>query len=414
MKVADKAMELEARYCAHNYEPLPVTLARGEGAYLWDTSGRRYVDMMSAYSAASHGHAHPRILAALADQARRLAVPSRAYYNDRLGPFVAELCRVSALAMALPMNTGAEAVETAIKAARRWGYQVKGIPRDRAEIIVADGNFHGRTTTIISFSSESDYRDGFGPFTPGFRSVPFGDLAAMERAMKPETAAVLIEPIQGEAGIVVPPPGWLAGVRRLCDAHHVLLILDEVQSGLGRTGAWFASEHEGVRPDGLVVGKALGGGVLPVSAFLGTREVMDVFTPGSHGSTFGGNPLAAAVGLEALRVIEEEGLVGRSRALGAHMLERLRAIESPAVRAVRGRGLWAAVEIDPRFASARSVCERLIEKGVLSKETHHTVVRLAPPLVIAQDDLDWALDRLEETIRELTPARALAPAGAAA
>ena len=414
MKVADKAMELEARYCAHNYEPLPVTLARGEGAYLWDTSGRRYVDMMSAYSAASHGHAHPRILAALADQARRLAVPSRAYYNDRLGPFVAELCRVSALAMALPMNTGAEAVETAIKAARRWGYQVKGIPRDRAEIIVADGNFHGRTTTIISFSSESDYRDGFGPFTPGFRSVPFGDLAAMERAMKPETAAVLIEPIQGEAGIVVPPPGWLAGVRRLCDAHHVLLILDEVQSGLGRTGAWFACEHEGVRPDGLVVGKALGGGVLPVSAFLGTREVMDVFTPGSHGSTFGGNPLAAAVGLEALRVIEDEGLVGRSRVLGTHMLERLRAIESPAVRAVRGRGLWAAVEIDPRFASARRVCERLIEKGVLSKETHHTVVRLAPPLVIAQDDLDWALDRLEETIRELTPARALAPAGAAA
>ena len=414
MKVADKAMELEARYCAHNYEPLPVTLARGDGAYLWDTSGRRYVDMMSAYSAASHGHAHPRILAALAGQARRLAVPSRAYYNDRLGPFVAELCRVSALAMALPMNTGAEAVETAIKAARRWGYRVKGIPRDRAEIIVADGNFHGRTTTIISFSSESDYRDGFGPFTPGFRSVPFGDLAAMERAMKPETAAVLIEPIQGEAGIVVPPPGWLAGVRRLCDAHHVLLILDEVQSGLGRTGAWFASEHEGVRPDGLVVGKALGGGVLPVSAFLGTREVMDVFTPGSHGSTFGGNPLAAAVGLEALRVIEDEDLVQSSRVLGAHMLERLRAIESPAVRAVRGRGLWAAVEIDPRFASARRVCERLIEKGVLSKETHHTVVRLAPPLVIAQDDLDWALDRLEETIRELTPARALAPAGAAA
>ena len=408
------AIDLETRYSAHNYAPLPVVLTRGKGAHLWDTAGRRYVDMMSAYSAASHGHAHPRILAALADQARRLAVPSRAYYNDRLGPFVAELCRVSALAMALPMNTGAEAVETAIKAARRWGYRVKGIPRDRAEIIVADGNFHGRTTTIISFSSESDYRDGFGPFTPGFRSVPFGDLAAMERAMRPQTAAVLIEPIQGEAGIVVPPPGWLAGVRRLCDAHHVLLILDEVQSGLGRTGAWFASEHEGVRPDGLVVGKALGGGVLPVSAFLGTREVMDVFTPGSHGSTFGGNPLAAAVGLEALRVIEDEGLVGRSRVLGTHMLERLRAIESPAVRAVRGRGLWAAVEIDPRFASARRVCERLIEKGVLSKETHHTVVRLAPPLVIAQDDLDWALDRLEETIRELTPARALAPAGAAA
>src|SRR6516165_6875456 len=369
------AMELESRHSAPNYAPLPVVLSRGKGAHMWDTAGHRYIDMMSAYSAASHGHAHPRILAALEEQARQLAVPSRAYYNDRLGPFLAEVTRLTGLDAALPMNTGAEAVETAIKAARRWGYRVKGIPRDRAEIIVADGNFHGRTTTIISFSSESDYRDGFGPFTPGFRSVPFGDLAAMERAMKPETAAVLIEPIQGEAGIIVPPAGWLAGLRRLCDAHHVLLILDEVQSGLGRTGAWFASEHEGVRPDGLVVGKALGGGVLPVSAFLGTREVMDVFTPGSHGSTFGGNPLAAAVGLEALRVIEEEGLVGRSRVLGAHMLERLRAIESPAVRAVRGRGLWAAVEIDPRFASARRVCERLIEKGVLSKETHHTVVR---------------------------------------
>jgi ornithine--oxo-acid transaminase len=408
MNVADKAMELEARYCAHNYEPLPVTLARGEGAHLWDTSGKRYVDMMSAYSAASHGHAHPRILAALAAQAGRLAVPSRAYYNDRLGPFMAELCRLAGLAAALPMNTGAEAVETAIKAARRWGYRVKGIPHDRAEIVVADGNFHGRTTTIISFSSESDYRDGFGPFTPGFRSVPFGDLAAMERAIGPETAAVLIEPIQGEAGIVVPPAGFIAGVRRLCDAHHVLLILDEVQSGLGRTGAWFACEHERVRPDGMVVGKALGGGVLPVSAFLGTREVMDVFTPGSHGSTFGGNPLAAAVGLEALHVIEDEGLVERSRVLGEHMLERLRAIESPAVRAVRGRGLWAAVELDSRFASARRVCEALLEKGVLSKDTHHTVVRLAPPLVIAQDDLDWALDRLEETIRELTPVRELA------
>ncbi|HEY6258480.1 MAG TPA: ornithine--oxo-acid transaminase [Xanthobacteraceae bacterium] len=405
------AMELEARYCAHNYEPLPVVLTRGEGAYLWDIHGARYVDMMSAYSAASHGHAHPRILRALAAQARRLAIPSRAYCNDRLGPFVAELCRLSGLDVALPMNTGAEAVETAIKAARRWGYQVKGIPRDCAEIIVAAGNFHGRTTTIISFSTEDEYREGFGPFTPGFRSVPFGDLTAMERAIRPQTAAVLIEPIQGEAGIVVPPAGWLAGVRRLCDAHQVLLIVDEVQSGLGRTGAWFACDHEGVRPDGMVVGKALGGGVLPVSAFVARREVMDVFTPGSHGSTFGGNPLAAAVALEALRVIEDEGLVERSRVLGAHMLERLHAIKSPALAAVRGRGLWAAAEIDPRAGSARNVCERLKRKGVLSKETHHTVVRLAPPLVISQDDLDWALDRLEEVIRELEPARrALAPA----
>jgi ornithine--oxo-acid transaminase len=392
---------LENRYAAHNYEPLPVVLARGEGAHLWDTDGRRYVDMMGAYSAASHGHAHPRIIAALTEQAKRLAVPSRAYYNDRLGPFLKEICEVSGLDAALPMNTGAEAVETAIKAARRWGYRVKGIARDRAEIIVAQGNFHGRTTTIVGFSSEAEYRDGFGPFAPGFRAVPFGDLAAMERAIRPETAAILIEPIQGEAGIILPPAGYLAGLRKLCDEHRVLLILDEVQSGLGRTGAWFAFEHEHIRPDGLVLGKALGGGVLAVSAFVGTRELMDVFTPGSHGSTFGGNPLAAAVGLEALHVLREEGLVERSRELGAHMLERLRAIRSPAVKAVRGRGLWCAAEIDPQFASAREACEQLAEKGVLSKETHATVVRLAPPLVITRDDLDWALDRLEEVVRNL-------------
>ena len=398
-------IELEKQYCARNYAPLPVTLARGEGAYLWDTAGKRYVDMMSAYSAASHGHAHPRILAALTAQAQRLAVPSRAYYNDRLGPFMAELCRLTGLDAALPMNTGAEAVETAIKAARRWGYRVKGIAKDRAEIIVADGNFHGRTTTIIGFSSEADYRDGFGPFAPGFRSVPFGDLAAMGRAITPHTAAVLIEPIQGEAGIIVPPPGYLAGVRHLCDRHRVLLILDEVQSGLGRTGAWFAYQHENVRPDGLILGKALGGGVLPVSAFVARRAVMDVFTPGSHGSTFGGNPLAAAVGLEALKVLGEEGLVERSRTLGAHMLERLYAMRSPALQDVRGRGLWAGADIDPRFASARRVCERLAEKGVLSKETHETVVRLAPPLMIARADLDWALDRLAEVLAEVAVTR---------
>jgi ornithine--oxo-acid transaminase len=376
-------------------------LSRGKGAHLWDTAGRRYIDMMSAYSAASHGHAHPRILAVLEDQAHRLAVPSRAYYSDRLGPFLAEVTRLTGLDAAVPMNTGAEAVETAIKAARRWGYRVKGIPRDRAEIIVANGNFHGRTTTVISFSSETDYRDGFGPFTPGFRSVPFGDLAAMERAITPETAAVLVEPIQGEAGIIVPPAGWLAGVRRLCDTHRVLLILDEIQAGLGRTGTWFAFEHENIRPDGVVLGKALGGGVLPVSAFVGRHEVMDVFTPGSHGSTFGGNPLAAAVGLEALRVIAEEGLVERSRVLGHHMLERLRAIRSPVLKEVRGRGLWAGAEIDPRFATARQACEALLAKGVLSKETHHTVVRLAPPLVISREDLDLAIDRFAEVIKAL-------------
>jgi ornithine--oxo-acid transaminase len=399
------AVALERQFSAPNYHPLPVVLTRGEGAYLWDVEGRRYIDMMSAYSAVSHGHGHPRILAALEAQARRLAVPSRAYHNDRLGPFLEKLCALTGLDAALPMNSGAEAVETAIKAARRWGYRVKGIARDRAEIIVAEGNFHGRTTTIIGFSSEEAYRDGFGPFAPGFRAVKFGDLAAMERAITPETAAVLIEPIQGEAGIIVPPKGWLAGVRRLCDKHGVLLIVDEVQSGLGRTGAWFAFQYEQIRPDGLILGKALGGGVLPVSALVGTRALMDVFTPGSHGSTFGGNPLAAAVGLEALCVLEEEGLVERSRVLGEHMLQRLRSIRSPALKEVRGRGLWVGAEIDPAFGSAREACERLLRKGVLSKETHDTVIRLAPPLVIAREDLDWALDRFEEVVRELEPVR---------
>jgi ornithine--oxo-acid transaminase len=404
------AIDLEARYCAHNYESIPVMLSRGRGAHLWDTAGRRYVDMMSAYSAASHGHAHPRILSALEAQARRLAVPSRAFYNDQLGPFLAELCRVTGFDRALPMNTGAEAVETAIKAARRWGHRVKGVAKDRANIIVADGNFHGRTTTIISFSSDAEYRDGFGPFTQGFSSVPFGDLAEVERAITSDTVAVLMEPIQGEAGIIVPPPGFLAGLRHLCDAHNVLLILDEVQSGLGRTGAWFAFEHENARPDGIVLGKALGGGMLPVSAFVATHELMDVFTPGSHGSTFGGNALAAAVGLEALRVLSDERLVERSRDLGAHMIERLHTLTSPVLKGVRGRGLWAGVEIDPRFATAREMCERLLTKGVLSKETHGTVVRFAPPLVISREDLDAALESFEEVVGDVERRQARRPA----
>jgi ornithine--oxo-acid transaminase len=394
-------MELEARYSAANYHPLPVVLRSGQGAYLWDVEGRRYIDMMSAYSAVSHGHSHPRIVAALTDQARRLAVPSRAFHSDTLGPFLARLCAVAGLDAALPMNTGAEAVETAIKAARRWGYQVKGIAPGRAEIIVAEGNFHGRTTTIVGFSSEASYRDGFGPFAPGFVPVPFGDLDAVRRAITGDTAALLIEPIQGEAGIIVPPEGYLAGLRRICDAAGVLLIFDEVQSGLGRTGKWFAFQHENARPDGLVLGKALGGGVLPVSAFVATHAVMDVFTPGSHGSTFGGNALAAAVGLEALAVLEEEGLIERSRVLGEHMLARLKAMKRPSLKAARGRGLWVGAEIDPAFASAREVCERLMARRVLSKETHDTVVRLAPPLVIAREDLDWALDRFEDVLRDV-------------
>jgi ornithine--oxo-acid transaminase len=389
----------DSPFCARNYDPLPVTLTRGEGAYLWDIEGRRYIDMMSAYSAVSVGHAHPRILATLSEQAHRLAVPSRAYYNDRLNPFLEALCKLTGLDAALPMNSGAEAVETAIKAARRWGQQVKGVASP--EIIVAKGNFHGRTTTVISFSSEEEYRDGFGPFTPGFRPVPFGDLEATRAAVSERTVAVLVEPIQGEAGVIVPPQGWLAGLRRLCDEKRILLLVDEIQSGLGRTGAWFAYQHENVLPDGVTLGKALGGGVLPVSAFVARREVMDVFTPGSHGSTFGGSALAAAVGLEALNVIRDEGLVERSRTLGAHLLQRLHAIRSPALVAVRGRGLWAGAEIEPRIASARAFCERLLAKGVLSTATHHTVVRLAPPLVISKADLDAALDRFEEVLSEV-------------
>jgi ornithine--oxo-acid transaminase len=389
----------DSSFCARNYDPLPVMLSRGEGAYLWDVAGRRYIDMMSAYSAVSLGHAHPRILKTLSEQARRLAVPSRAYYNDRLGPFLEAICKLTGLDAALPMNSGAEAVETAIKAARRWGQQVKGVASP--EIIVAEGNFHGRTTTVISFSSEEEYREGFGPFTPGFRPVPFGDLAATQAAVSGRTVAVLVEPIQGEAGVIVPPRGWLAGLRRLCDEKRILLLVDEVQSGLGRTGAWFASQHEDVLPDGVMLGKALGGGVLPVSAFVARREVMDVFTPGSHGSTFGGSALAAAVGLEALNVIRDEGLVEHSRTLGAHLFQRLHAIRSPALTAVRGLGLWAGAEIEPGFASAREICERLLAKGVLSNATHHTVVRFSPPLVISKADLDWALDRFEEVLREV-------------
>ncbi|WP_246657224.1 ornithine--oxo-acid transaminase [Methylocystis sp. B8] len=388
--------EFRNPHVARNYDPLPVMLTRGQGAYLWDVEGRRYIDMMSAYSAVSLGHAHPRILSVLTEQAQRLAVPSRAFCNDRLASFLEELCDLTGLDVALPMNTGAEAVETAIKAARRWGNRVKGIANP--EIIVAEGNFHGRTTTIISFSSKNEYRDGFGPFTPGFRAAPFGDLAAFEAAVTPNTAAILVEPIQGEAGVIVPPDGWLAGLRRLCDKRGILLLLDEVQSGLGRSGTWFAFQHENIVPDGVTLGKALGGGVLPVSAFVAKREVMDVFTPGSHGSTFGGNALAAAIGLEALHVIRDERLVERSKELGARMMQRLHGMRMPAIKDVRGRGLWAGVEMDPRYANARDVCEGLIAKGVLTTSTHDTVVRLAPPFVISQDDLDLALDAVQETI----------------
>lgn len=396
------AIAVEKRWCAQNYKPLPVVITRAEGAWMWDGDGNRYLDMMAAYSAVNTGHGHPRILAALTEQASKVAVISRAFHSDKLGPFLERLCRLTGLDGACPMNTGAEAVETAIKAARRWAYRVKGVAADRAEILVADGNFHGRTTTIVGFSSEPAYRDGFGPFAGGFRIVPFGDADAMEAAITPDTAAILVEPIQGEAGIIVPPDGYLKRLREICDRHNVLLILDEIQSGLGRTGHWFAHQHEGIRPDGLCLGKALGGGVMPVSAFVARRDVIEMFGPGSHGSTFGGSPLAAAVGLAALDTIEDERLVERSAELGAHMLTRLRAINSPAITAVRGRGLWVGVEIDPAVASARHVCELLMEQGVLSKETHDTTIRFAPPLVIDRADLDWALDRFADTLARLT------------
>lgn len=399
-----QAIELEREVAARNYAPLPVVLQQGRGEWVIDVAGKRYLDFMSAYSAVSHGHAHPRLVRALTEQAQRVAVTSRAYFSDTLGPFLAKLTELTGLDRGLPASGGAESVETAIKAARRWGYRVKGIAPDRAEIVVARGNFHGRSTTIVGFSTEPAYRDGFGPFAPGFRHFDFGDIDSLAAAINENTCAILIEPIQGEAGIVVPPDGFLRAARRLADEHRVLLILDEVQSGLGRTGRWFAFQHEGIRPDGLVLGKALGGGLLPVSCFLGTRELIDVFEPGSHGSTFGGNPLAAAVGLEALKVIEDENLVARSAALGSHLIERLRALRSPLIVDVRGRGLWCGVELDPKRVSTRKVVERLAENGVLSKETHETVIRFAPPLTISRDALDWGIDVFAATLREFEPA----------
>ncbi|CAN7603406.1 ornithine--oxo-acid transaminase [Bosea sp. LjRoot90] len=389
------AIVLEREVCAQNYAPLPIMLSHGEGVWLTDVAGVRRLDMMSGYSAVSLGHGHPRILKVLNEQAKRLAVTSRAFHTEPLGPFLAKLCAVAGQEMALPMNTGAEAVETAIKAARRWGHKVKGIADGKGEIIVADNNFHGRTTTIVGFSSDESYRDGFGPFAPGFVSVPFGDAAAMESAITPNTAAILIEPIQGEAGIVLPPDGYLRALRELCDRHNVLLILDEIQSGLGRTGHWFAHQHEGVKPDGLIVGKALGGGVYPVSAFLASRAVMELFGPGSHGSTFGGNALAAAIGFEALAVIEDEKLVERSAELGAYMKERLVAMTAGLASEVRGRGLWIGVEIAPGAANAKEIVARLADAGVLTKETHEHTIRFAPPLTISRQELDWGLERCE-------------------
>jgi ornithine--oxo-acid transaminase len=389
-------IELEGRHCATNYHPLPVVLQRGKGVWLWDVGGKRYIDMMSAYSAVSFGHAHPRLLAALSSQAATLAVTSRAFHTDRLGTFLQRLCRMTGMARALPMNTGAEAVETALKAARKWGYRVKHIPDGQAQIVVCHGNFAGRTTTIVGFSSEAQYRSGFGPFAPGFVSVPYGDALALEAAITPDTAAFLVEPIQGEAGIVVPPHGYLAACREICSRHNVLLICDEVQTGLGRTGNLLASDHESVHPDGLVLGKALGGGLLPVSAFLAREDVMAVFTPGDHGSTFGGNPLACAVGEASLELLESEGLAERARLMGERLIKGLRSIRHPAIVEVRGRGLLIGVELDPHVVSARRLCEILMTRGLLTKDTHDTVIRFAPPLTITESEVDHALEIIRD------------------
>ena len=401
MTHATSPIALEDRHGAHNYHPLPVVLTRGEGVHLFDDQGRRYLDMMSAYSAVSFGHSHPVLVCALTEQAKRLAITSRAFHTDRLGPFLQTLCRLTGMDRALPMNSGAEAVETAIKAARKWAYKVKRVPEGRAQIIVAEGNFAGRTTTIVGFSSEAQYRDGFGPFAPGFSTVPFGDARALEAAITPDTAAFFVEPIQGEAGIIVPPAGYLKAVREICTRHDVLMVCDEVQTGLGRTGALLACDHEGVKPDGLMLGKALGGGLLPVSAFLARADVMAQFAPGDHGSTFGGNPLAAAVGQAALELLESEQLARRAKELGDHLMTRLRRLAHPAITEVRGKGLLVGVQIDPAFASARAVCEGLMKEGVLTKDTHHTVVRLAPPLIVTRAQLDEVVSALERVLAAL-------------
>lgn len=390
---------LEAHYGAHNYHPLPVTLVRGLGVWLWDDQDQRYLDCMSAYSAVSHGHCHPRLVAVAQQQLATLAVTSRAFYSQWLGPFLAKACAMTGMDRALPMNTGAEAVETALKAARKWAYTVKGVPKNCAEIITMQGNFHGRTTTIISFSPEQQYRAGFGPLTGGFRLVPYGDLPALHSAITANTAAVLVEPIQGEGGIIVPPAGWLKAVETLCRQNNVLLLVDEIQTGLGRTGRLLACEHEGVKPDGLMLGKALGGGLLPVSLFLAKEEVMSVFQAGDHGSTFGGNPLAARVGLEALTVLEEEQLADKAERMGQYFQQQLRALAHPAVADIRGKGLLIGLELVSTI-NGRECCERLLQHRVLSKDTHGSVIRLAPPLTINQDEIDFAVAAIKATLDE--------------
>lgn len=393
--LAGELIDLENQFGARNYRPLDVVIHKAEGVWVYDVEGKRYLDCLASYSAVNQGHCHPRILETLIEQAHKVTLTSRAFRNDQLPLLYRDLHALTGYDMALPMNSGAEAVETAIKAARKWGYTVKGIPDGQAEIIVCANNFHGRTTTIVSFSSDQQYRRGFGPFTPGFKMIPFGDAHALQAAITPNTCAFLVEPIQGEAGIIIPPDGFLRDAARLCRLNRVLLMCDEIQSGLGRTGKLFACMHEGFMPDVLIIGKALAGGFYPVSAVLASREVLGVFQPGDHGSTFGGNPLACAVARTALRVLVEEKLVERSAELGAYFLDRLKTLRSPDIREVRGRGLWIGIEL---LSPARPYCEALKEHGILCKETHEKVIRLAPPLVITRDEIDWAFTRIREVI----------------
>jgi ornithine--oxo-acid transaminase len=398
MTRTDCFLEEADQYSAHNYKPLPVVIERAEGVWMWDVEGRKYLDMLAAYSALNQGHLHPAIVGAAREQMERLTLTSRAFHNDQMGAFLRELCEATGYEMALPMNTGAEAVETAIKTVRKWGYQKKGVKPGAAEIVVCDGNFHGRTTTIVGFSAEDQYKDGFGPFTPGFKMIPYGDADALEDAIHDDTVGFLVEPIQGEGGVVVPPEGYLARCAEICRDHGIALMADEIQTGLGRTGRLFCADWDDVRPDVLIVGKALGGGVYPVSATIADREFLDVFHPGDHGSTFGGNPLGAAVGRASLRVILEEGLVERSAELGAWFMEELRAIDSPHVAEVRGRGLMIGVVIKDESGPARPFCEELQARGILAKETHHQVIRFAPPLVIDKETLEAALVDVREVL----------------
>lgn len=392
-------IQLEEQYGAHNYHPLDVVIERGDGVWVYDVEGNRYLDCLSAYSAVNQGHVHPRILAALQEQAARITLTSRAFRNDQLPLLYKELHDLTGYDMALPMNSGAEAVETALKAARKWAYQVKGLPRYEAEIIVVSGNFHGRTITIISFSSEPKYRQDFGPFTPGFIEVPYGDLPALKKAITPNTAAIMIEPIQGEAGVIVPPAGYLRELRQLCDQQQILLIGDEIQTGLGRTGELFAFDHESVRPDLMVIGKALSGGFYPVSAVLGSQEVMGLLTPGTHGSTFGGNPLGAAIARAALQVLVDENLIENAAVMGEYLMDQLAEINSPHVKEVRGKGLLIGMELKQEAGGARRFCEGLQSQGILAKETHEHVIRFAPPLIIDKATIDWALPRIRDVLK---------------